>query len=176
MGGILDGVKTFAENALIQLAAAHDAIIAARVQQTENTNKRRQQEPSWGKGELVYLATKNLNLPKNRARKLCPKFIGPYRIAEAHPDTSNYTLELPPALKVRRIHPQFHASVLRPYRPSSDEAFPSQSHMILALTMDKNGLWMRLSATKEMTRRESNSMYAGALAIRHGKLRRIAES
>jgi hypothetical protein len=103
-GSMPGGVKAFTENALIQLAAAHDAIIAARTQQTMTANRKRQQEPSWKEGDLVYLSTKNLNLPKNRAQKLCPKYIGPYRIAEAHLGTSNYMLELPLALKLRQIH------------------------------------------------------------------------
>ncbi|KAF9545921.1 hypothetical protein CPC08DRAFT_618538, partial [Agrocybe pediades] len=53
------GIKSFAEQALINLADAHDAIIAARVFQTRNANKRRGSEPLLHKGDLVYLSTKN---------------------------------------------------------------------------------------------------------------------
>lgn len=60
-------------------------------------------------GDLVYLSTKNLSLPKNRARKLAPKYVGPYRIVSAHVRTSTYTLELPEELRRRRVHPTFHA-------------------------------------------------------------------
>ena len=46
------------------------------------------------------LLTKNLNLPKGRACKLCPKFIGPFKITQTQPETSNYTLELPVVLQM----------------------------------------------------------------------------
>ena len=121
------GIKDFAEQALRNLAKAHDAIIETRAFQTRQSNKHRREEPEIAENDLVYLSTKNLNLPKNRARKLCPKFIGPYRVAEARPETSNYVLELPTALVERRIVPTFHISLLRPYNASSDALFPDRT-------------------------------------------------
>lgn len=56
-------------------------------------------------GDLVYLSMKNLNLPKGRAHKLCPKFVGPYKVTEAFPESSNYVIKLPVALQARQIHP-----------------------------------------------------------------------
>ena len=67
----------------------------------------------FAEGDKVYLSTENLSLPKRRARKLMPKYIGPYRVTVSHPNESTYTLELPEELKARRIHPTFHASRLR---------------------------------------------------------------
>ncbi len=119
------GVKAFALTALHNIADAHDAIIEARVFQAENANKRRRNDPMITKGSLVYLSTANLNLPKSRVRKLCPKFIGPYKVVEARPETSNYTLELPEALRYRRI-PTFHVSQLRPHNASDDALFPNR--------------------------------------------------
>ncbi|KXN89015.1 hypothetical protein AN958_06423, partial [Leucoagaricus sp. SymC.cos] len=72
------GVKAFAEAALLNIAVAHDAIIKVRVFQTRQANKHRGAEPDIRPGSLVFLSMKNLNMPKDRARKLCPKFIGPY--------------------------------------------------------------------------------------------------
>ena len=69
------GVKSFATNTLRNLADAHDAIIEARTFQANKANKRCGDEPAIAKGDLVYLLTKNLSLPKNRARKLCPMYI-----------------------------------------------------------------------------------------------------
>ena len=48
----------------------------------------------------MYLSTQNLTLPKGRARKLVPKYIGPYKVVvvKAHNEASTVTLELPPAL------------------------------------------------------------------------------
>ncbi|TFK59232.1 hypothetical protein BDN72DRAFT_736976, partial [Pluteus cervinus] len=74
------GLKDFAAQALLNLADAHDAIIEARVFQTKNANARRSEERPLMVGSLVYLSTRNLNLPTGRARKLCPKFVGPYKI------------------------------------------------------------------------------------------------
>ncbi|RDB20552.1 Transposon Tf2-6 polyprotein [Hypsizygus marmoreus] len=127
-GVIPKGIKAFAERALQNLADAHDSIIEARVFQTRNANKVRRQGPNIKSGELVYLSTKNLNLPKGRARKLCPKFVGPYKVLKAYPETSTYRLELPTALQARRINPTFHISLLRPYYAASDALFPNRAH------------------------------------------------
>lgn len=122
------GIREFAEQALSNLAEAHDAIIESRVFQTHYSNKRRREEPKIAKGDLVYLSTVNLNISKGRARKLCPKFIGPYKVLEAFPETSNYSLELPEALRTRRLHPKFHISLLRPHHANNDALFPNRAH------------------------------------------------
>ena len=121
------GVKSFAANALRNLVDAHDAIIEARTFQADKANKRCGDEPEIAKGDLVYLSTKNLSLPKDRARKLCPKYIGPYKVAETRPNLSDYKLELPLALQKRRIHPVFHTSLLRPHHQSKDSEFLNQA-------------------------------------------------
>jgi hypothetical protein len=72
----------------------------------------------------VYLSTKNLNLPKGRARKLCTKFIGPYKVLAANPEKSNYMLQPPIALQQQKIIPSFHVSLLRPYHTLSNAMFP----------------------------------------------------
>jgi hypothetical protein len=79
------GVKSFATTALENLADMHDAIIEVRSFQSDNVNKRRRIEPKIVPGDLVYLSTKNLNLPKNQACKLCPRYIGPYKVTESNP-------------------------------------------------------------------------------------------
>jgi hypothetical protein len=118
------GVQDLVDQAAANLMAAHDAIIASRVTQTAQANKRRRAEEPFSEGEEVYLSTGNLNLPKGRARKLLPKFIGPYRIAKAFPESSTYKLVLPDSLKGRRIHPVFHASRLRRHEKNDDGLFP----------------------------------------------------
>ncbi|OJT05306.1 Transposon Ty3-I Gag-Pol polyprotein, partial [Trametes pubescens] len=118
------GVREFAQRAKANLEIAHDAIIEARVSQTYHANKHRQEEPEFSVGDLVYLSTKNLSVPKGRARKLVPKFIGPYKILECIPRTSNYVLDLPAELRDRRIHPRFHVSLLRRHEANDDALFP----------------------------------------------------
>jgi hypothetical protein len=121
------GVREFARTALDNLARAHDAIIEARVFQTVRANKKRSDEPLVKVGDLVFLSTENLNLPKNRTRKLRPKFIGPYRVLKVSPDTSTYVVDLPPVLQRRRVKNTFHVSLLRPYQASSDALFPNRA-------------------------------------------------
>ena len=51
------GVRTFAQQALQNLAAAHNAIIASRVVQRHYSNARRHQEPTIKEGDFIYLST-----------------------------------------------------------------------------------------------------------------------
>ncbi|SJL16308.1 uncharacterized protein ARMOST_19828 [Armillaria ostoyae] len=124
--GAPPGIHKFAMQALANLAEAHNAIIEARVFQMHYVNKKRSNNPSLSKGDLVYLLTKNLNLPKGRVRKLCLKYIGPYVIEEAYPEMSNYTLQLPVALQEHRIHPTFHISLLWPHHENNNVLFPNR--------------------------------------------------
>ncbi|KAL1937189.1 hypothetical protein VTO73DRAFT_14488 [Trametes versicolor] len=125
----LPGVQEFAERAVDYVRQAHDALIASRVDQTFHANRLRRSEQGPGAdqyavGGQVYLSTANLNLPKGRARKLMPKFIGPYRVLRARPETSTYTLDLPGTLTSRGIFPTFHVSKLRPHEPNDENLFP----------------------------------------------------
>ena len=76
--------------------------------------------------DLVYLLTKNLTLPKHRAQKLMPKFIGPYKILKAMNKSSNIMLELPQEFKDRKINPTFHTSLVPPYIKNKDILFPKR--------------------------------------------------
>ena len=92
------GVKQFALQAKWDLMAAHDVIIANCVQQTFQANNKRHASNEYNMGDHMYLSAQNLTLPKGRARKLVPKFIGPYKVVKAHNEASTVTLELPLAL------------------------------------------------------------------------------
>lgn len=102
------GVKAFVDQAMENLQIAHDAIIDSRIHQTYHANNRRRDEnivhgefKPLEVGEMVYLSTENLKLPKGRAKKLLPRFIGPYEILKVNPRTSNYTIKLPEDLEKR---------------------------------------------------------------------------
>ena len=90
------GVKQFTQQALWNLIDAHDAILEHRVMQTHSSNKHWRPSVISHENDMVYLSTKNMALPKGRARKLMPRFLGPYRVLKAMNDSSNVTLELPP--------------------------------------------------------------------------------
>jgi hypothetical protein len=120
------GVRKFVNQAISNLEMAHDAIIESRVRQTHQANKKRKAETPFAVGDKVYLSTENIALPKGRARKLMPKFIGPYKVTKSHPNESRYTLDLPSELKARRIHPTFHVTRLRHYIRNDDRVFPKR--------------------------------------------------
>ena len=67
-----------------------------RTLQQQYADVRRHKKPEIKVDSLVYLSTKNLAMPKGRASKLVPKFVGPYKVTKAIPSSSNYVLELPP--------------------------------------------------------------------------------
>ena len=117
-------VKKFAQNLKSAILSAHDAIIAARVKQTKNANRKRIPSPLVN-GDLVYISMQNISIPKGKARKLFPKFVGPYQITR---DFGNDTfgIDLPSELKKRGLHSRFHASLLRIHIPNDDRRFPGR--------------------------------------------------
>ena len=74
-------------------------------------------------GDEVYLLTQNLTLPKGRARKLVPKYIGPYKVVKAHNEASTVMLELPLALIAQRISPTFHTGLIWKFVANNKELF-----------------------------------------------------
>jgi len=92
--------------------------------QTHHANRKRTAGEHYLPGDLVYLLTKNLALPKGRAKKLLPKFIGPYKVVEVHTPASTVTLELPPELTTWWVHPMFHMSLIRAHVPNDDRRLP----------------------------------------------------
>jgi hypothetical protein len=90
------GVQDFANSAHDMVTRAHNALIAACVEQTHQANQqRRGDDPRLVVGNKAYLSTENLNLPKARAQKLMPKYIRPYKIVSCNKENSHYTLALP---------------------------------------------------------------------------------
>ncbi|KIJ58999.1 hypothetical protein HYDPIDRAFT_101611 [Hydnomerulius pinastri MD-312] len=60
----IPGVRHFIQQALDNLAQAHDAIIESRVNQAHYTNCGHRNETPFEQGDLIYLSTKNLSFPK----------------------------------------------------------------------------------------------------------------
>ena len=126
MNTTFKGVKQFAQQVLWNLIDTHDAILEHRVMQMHYSNKHRRPSVIYHENDMVYLSTKNLALPKGQARKLMPRFLGPYKVIKATNDSSNVTLELLPELKDRRISPMFHTDLVRPYVKNNDILFPKR--------------------------------------------------
>ena len=74
---------------------------------------------------LVYVSTKNMNLPRQQVRKLVPKYIRLYRIIK-NTENEAFELDLPPEIKNHNIHPVFHALLLRIHVPNNDRLFPGR--------------------------------------------------
>jgi hypothetical protein len=104
--------------------AAHDSLIAVRVKQTCNANRKWQSAP-FEQGDLVYLSSKNFTFKKGLAHKLIPKFIGPYSIIRDF-GNSSFQLDLPANMKQRGVHDMFHSSLLRIHVPNDDRQFPGR--------------------------------------------------
>ena len=127
-------VRTFAIQRKLAIMAAHDSILAARVKQTRDANRKRRSAP-FQEGELVYLSTQHISFAKGLARKLLPKFIGPYKILQDFGNAS-FKLELPSNLKKRGVHDVFHSSLLREHIPNDDRLFPGRLETQIGDTPD----------------------------------------
>lgn len=134
------GVRTFAQKMHNAIMAAHDSIIEARAKQTRSANRQRRPAP-FSEGDLVYVSTKNLAVPKGRARKLVPKYIGPYKVLRDF-GNSSFRIELPANLKSRGLHDVFHASLLRIHAPNDDRLFPGRLDSQVEYLGGTEGEWM----------------------------------
>ena len=132
-------IRNFALQKKLAIMSAHDSILAARVKQSRQANRKRQPVP-FKDGDLVYISTKNMSFPKGLARKLVPKFIGPYRITK---DFGNFSfrVELPAQMSQRGIHNVFHASLLRIHVPNDDRLFPGRLESQVNSEIEPEGEW-----------------------------------
>ena len=117
------GVRKFTKRMKKVIMSAHDSIIAAWVVNTVQANQKCV-GVSYKVGDLVYLSTKNILLSKGRARKLAPKYLGPFPIARILRDGATYQLDLSNELLKRGINHLFHVSLLQLHVPSDDRRFP----------------------------------------------------
>jgi len=141
--GESSGIKEFVEKTKGYLTEAHNLIIKSQIVQTFQANKRHNSATPYEKGDKVYLSTENLSLLKGRAKKLMPKYIGPYAIIVLKPEVSRYTLDLPMELKKHRIHPMFHESKLRPYVKNDEKIFPHrEAHAFYDFGEDDDQEWL----------------------------------
>ncbi|KAG1940254.1 retrotransposable element, partial [Pimephales promelas] len=86
------------------------ALCRYRAQTVRAANKRRTKSPRYCRGQSVWLSTLNLPL-KTTSRKLTPRFIGPFRIAQI---VSPVAVRLVLPRYLRRVHPVFHVSCVKP--------------------------------------------------------------
>jgi len=102
-------------------------------------NRRRRPAP-FEEGDLAYISTKNISFPKGYARKLVPKYIGPYKILKNF-GNSTFRMDIPSRLKQRGVHDAFHASLLRIHIPNDDRLFPGRLETQIADFGETEGEW-----------------------------------
>jgi Chromo (CHRromatin Organisation MOdifier) domain/Integrase core domain len=113
-------LKVPAAHALVQnwqerLRHAKAAMRVAQDRQKAFADSKRRDVDPLKVGDQVLLSTKNIRLKRGTGvLKLLPRWIGPFPVTEVVSALA-YRLELPESLK---IHPVFHVSLLKPYRPS----------------------------------------------------------
>ena len=125
---------------------AHDAIIKSWVVQAYHANKKRKERKTLQVGDLMYLSTANLTMPKGWARKHVPKYIRPMKVLKSNGANDTYTLKLLKELCKRHIHITFHIRLLCQYERNDIVLFPKKDmHMFCNVRQsDKdNGLLMR---------------------------------
>jgi len=90
-------VTDFLEKIDESVQLAKDHYVIAKTRQATQANRRRHAELNYQVGDLVYLNTVNLRLrikPQGHSAKFFPRFIGPFFILEAKPETSSYKSDL----------------------------------------------------------------------------------
>ena len=132
-------VRELAQKKKLALISAYDSIIGARMKQTRDANRKRLLVP-FKEGDFVYLSTKNITFTKGLARKLIPKFIGPYKIIQDF-NNQSFKLELPVHLKRRGVHDTFHSSLLRIHVPNDDWLFPRRMDTQFGASPDTKDEW-----------------------------------
>jgi hypothetical protein len=138
---VYPGVQQFAENVKDAVMSAHDAIIASRILSTNQANKKCA-PATYKEGDLVYLSTKNISMPKGRARKLAPKYLGPFPITRVLKEGATYQLGVSDELTKRGINRSFHASLLRPHVPNDDRRFPGRMPIQIPGFGENPGEWI----------------------------------
>lgn len=108
-----------------RIARAKAALVRAQDRQKSDADKHRR-PVSYEVGQQVLLSTANIRFKGPGKKKLAPKWIGPYPVAELVGPAA-VRLDLPQTMK---IHPVFHVSLVKPFK--SDGSIPPPD----ALTVD----------------------------------------
>lgn len=107
-----DTADTIAQRIHTVVADAKRHLIAAQQRQKAYADQFRR-DAEYAVGAEVMLSTKHINIKMKGTSKLLPRWVGPFKVLQRVNPVA-YKLELPASLK---IHPVFHASLLKAYLP-----------------------------------------------------------
>ncbi|KAJ9504763.1 hypothetical protein QJQ45_023552, partial [Haematococcus lacustris] len=93
------------------VAKAKLCMQAAQQRQAAYANQDRR-EVHYKVGQMVLLSTKNMRLKPGKARKLLPRFVGPFKVLGLVGQVA-VNLQLPASMS--RLHPVFHVSLIKSY-------------------------------------------------------------
>ena len=122
----IPAVSDYIQRIQDNIVMARDRHAEAKTKQTTYANQHCRPEPDYKVGEKAYLETKDLRLrikQKGRSAKFYSRYVGPFEISKAQPDTSNYTLKLPDEYQ---IHPKVHARRLKRAHENDPILFPGR--------------------------------------------------
>ena len=104
--------KRYFEQIAADRKDAEDAVVVARLKQTEYENRSRTETPTYTAGDKVLLSTENLNLKARgeagQAAKWKHRWVGPFEVISQNGTTVE--LKLPHAWA--ELHPRFHVELL----------------------------------------------------------------
>jgi len=102
--------RRFKEEMWQSMEAAKVALEKAQARQKQSFDEHHRHQ-EFEVGDRVLLRTTNLNFKGPNAKKLLPKWIGPFTVDRKFSELT-YRLNLPACM---RAHPSFHTSLLKPY-------------------------------------------------------------
>jgi hypothetical protein len=113
----------FKQRIVDALAQAKACLLSAQDKMKAAADKHRRPAPSYQVGDEVLLSTRNLafkGFKKANARKLLPRFVGPFKV-EALVGKAAVRLSL---LKDMGVHPVFHVSLVKKYHHDGTSVAP----------------------------------------------------
>jgi hypothetical protein len=108
------------------VAEARDNLLLTKITQAYHTSASRAPDPMYNKGDMVMLSTANRRHEykkkgEKRSAKFFPRWDGPYRIINSHPEASTYTLDIR-----TNTYPVYHTAQLKKHHANDNNLFPSR--------------------------------------------------
>ncbi len=116
-------VEAFIQRCRRTWKRVRSALCRTRTRTRLAANRHRVRAPRYVCGQKVWLSTRNLPIQES-SRKLMPRFIGPFSIVKV---LSPVAIKLKLSRQLRRVHPVFHVSCVKPVIRAPPPSPPSSS-------------------------------------------------